>query len=385
MLMVLNDIFVATGRRKIRYLLFFFQMVIIFLAVSYCFNRFKSYLFFSEKVRYSMEKGSNIFLAYQDPKEDAFPDCDYQGYQRFVNAVNDICKDTSFSFGESDICLRDFHVPDRFDISEGGPDKLYQLTYVTDNFFSFYDIRLLSGSMFDLDPQSAGDASHIPVILGYAYRKYYKPGDVIDGKYLVTGVLEKGSAYFNTAYDTVLEKLDEQILMPMEYQAEEWGGCYVNHMHYEATDENMVEKIDHVMKEYGFEGYHSVSYKERLKVLREAFLEEMLFMGFLLFIMLFMCVLSMVSMLLHLIEEQKTEFSIHMLCGASRYDICVRFALPVLVMVFSGLLPSAFVYRSLILIGADLVFLAAVVIIILAIPVYYWLSQPISELKKERE
>ena len=41
------------------------------------------------------------------------------------------------------------------------------------------------------------------------------------------------------------------------------------------------------------------------------------------------CIISIVSMLVHLIEERKTEYGIRMICGASRKDICINIMLPV--------------------------------------------------------
>ena len=44
------------------------------------------------------------------------------------------------------------------------------------------------------------------------------------------GVLEEGASYLDTELNSDVVSMDDQIVIPMIYQAKEWGGCYVNHL-----------------------------------------------------------------------------------------------------------------------------------------------------------
>ena len=44
--------------------------------------------------------------------------------------------------------------------------------------------------------------------------------------------------------------MDDQIVIPMIYQAKEWGGCYVNHLTFSINDNAVIEKITKKMTEH---------------------------------------------------------------------------------------------------------------------------------------
>lgn len=42
------------------------------------------------------------------------PDCTLETYQKFRKEINELCNDTAFSFGVSDIVLKSSKIPDKF-------------------------------------------------------------------------------------------------------------------------------------------------------------------------------------------------------------------------------------------------------------------------------
>ena len=91
---------------------------------------------------------------------------------------------------------------------------------VNDNFFLKYDVHINEGTNFNNFKYELNDK--VPLILGDAYREYYKVGGKFGGEYFlfpkdtiyeVVGFLEKGAKYYNLNLGTYIS-LDHYILLP---------------------------------------------------------------------------------------------------------------------------------------------------------------------------
>ena len=91
-----------------------------------------------------------------------------------------------------------------------------------------------------------------------------------------------------------------------------------------------------------------------------------------------------VSMLVHLIEERKTEYGIRMICGASRKDICINIMLPVAAIICTSSVPSIVLCNNLYEYLLQLIAILLMNGLVAAFPIMHWLKKPIQELKKER-
>ena len=82
------------------------------------------------------------------------------------------------------------------------------------------------------------------------------------------GVLEEGASYLDTELNSDVVSIDDQIVIPMIYQAKEWGGCYVNHLTFSINDNAVIEKITKKIRQYGFKDY------EKMKLSCEKFYND---------------------------------------------------------------------------------------------------------------
>ena len=171
------------------------------------------------------------------------PDCTLETYTKFRKEINELCNDTAFSFGVSDIVLKSSKIPDKFIAFKDTGKKYFQITYVTEHFLDYYHIKTKNGKVFSQKDYEDISSNLIPVLVGADYGEYIKKGQILDGKYKVIGVLEEGASYLDTELNSDVVSMDDQIVIPMIYQAKEWGGCYVNHLTFSINDNAVIEKI----------------------------------------------------------------------------------------------------------------------------------------------
>ena len=224
----------------------------------------------------------------------------------------------------------------------------------------------------------------IPILLGADYENYFKIGDIFAEKYEVKGILNKNSSYFDTGWESALIYLDNQIIIPMQYQAKKWGGCYVNNLNFSIANKADTAKILQIIENYGFKDYIIKNMAAQLAVLNKKFWTMVSFMTILFITVAMLCIFSTISMLAHLIEEYKTEFGIYMLCGASKWDISLKISMPIFIILLISTIPSMFMCKSIYNYIMQIIMVFAINFAILSFPLMYWLKKPISELKKER-
>ena len=76
------------------------------------------------------------------------PDCTLETYQKFRKEINELCNDTAFSFGVSDIVLKSSKIPDKFIAFKDTGKKYFQITYVTEHFLDYYHIKTKKWKFF---------------------------------------------------------------------------------------------------------------------------------------------------------------------------------------------------------------------------------------------
>ena len=384
MLEILNDFFDSILRRKGKYFLFFLQMILIFIICQYASHLVIEYTSFNQKLKQISGKKDESYFAFQDQNSDDMPDCTFRTYQRFCKEINELCDDTAFSFSVSDIMLKSDKIPDQFITFKDSGKKYFQITYVTEHFFDYYHIKTKNGNVFSKKDYESLSDRFVPILVGADYGKYIKKGEILDEKYKVIGVLEKGASYLDTELNSDVVSMDDQIVIPMIYQAKEWGGCYVNHLTFSTNDKTVIEKITKKIQQYGFKDYEIHSMKKQIDDLKTDFWTEVSFVMVINVILSVFCVISMVSMLIHLVEERKTEYGIRMICGASRKDICINIMLPVGFIICASSIPSIVLCKSLYEYLLQLIAVLLMNGMVVTFPIMYWLKKPIQELKKER-
>lgn len=289
--------------------------------------------------------------------------------------------DTDFSFGVSDIMLKSDKISDKFITFKDSKRKYFQATYVSKNFLEYYHIKTNEGTIFSRKDYEQISTDLIPVLVGSSYGKYIKKGQILDGKYKVIGVQEQGASYLDTQLNSDVVFMDDQIAIPMIYQAKEWEGCYVNHLTFSTDDKMVIKKVTKLIQQYGFKDYKIHSMKNQISILKNDFWTEVSFVMMMNLILTIFCVISMISMLLHLIEERKTEYGIRMLCGASKQDICINIMLPVGVITCIASVPSIAMCKTLNQYLFQLITILLMNFLLAVFPISYWLKKPDYEMK----
>lgn len=383
--MVLSDFFDSILKRKLRYFLFLVQMILIFIIIQYSFNLVNEYRLFNNKLEEVSSKKNPVYYAFQSPDSEAIPECSFEEYENFKTEINQTCGDTAFSFSSSDLHLKNTKIPTSLIAFSDHEENYYPVTYISEHFFDYYNIHASKGRLFSQGEYEAGTANFIPAILGSSYASSFQVGDILDKKYKIIGILAPNASYLDRQLNSNIVKLDNQIILPMVINAKTWGGCYVNQLVFSTNQKDAIQNIEKIIQKYGFQDYSIRNMNTQIHRLRNYFWTEFSFMC-VIFITLFMlCIFSMISMLQHLIEEQKTEFGIYMLCGASKMDICIKISMPVLVILFLASIPSIAMCKSIYHYLFQILILLGIFVILTFFPLNYWLKQPISELKKERE
>ena len=80
-------------------------------------------------------------------------------------------------------------------------------------------------------------------------------------------------------------------------------------------------------------------------------------------------------MLVHLIEERKTEYGIRMICGASRKDICINIMLPVAAIICTSSVPSIVLCNNLYEYLLQLIAILLMNGLVAAFPIMHWLKK----------
>ncbi len=89
-------------------------MILIFIIGQYTCHLAIKYVSFHQKLKQISEKKDKSYFAFQDQNSDNMPDCTLETYQKFRKEINELCNDTAFSFGVSDIVLKSSKIPDKF-------------------------------------------------------------------------------------------------------------------------------------------------------------------------------------------------------------------------------------------------------------------------------
>ena len=80
-------------------------MILIFIIGQYTCHLAIKYVSFHQKLKQISEKKDKSYFAFQDQNSDNMPDCTLETYQKFRKEINELCNDTAFSFGVSDLCV----------------------------------------------------------------------------------------------------------------------------------------------------------------------------------------------------------------------------------------------------------------------------------------
>lgn len=245
-------------------------------------------------------------------------------------------------------------------------DGEYRLnTYAIDqDFLNNFGLILDSGRLFTEDEFNTFDPTNVPVILGYSYKKYYSLGDTFEGNYLnlpienpngkkvenmtfkVIGFISEGQTFFSVGgsgpytYDTyavipyIYQPLDAWLDLYAEYSEYVYneksfvkyylhglGSTFLATRHFfaeEANEREMFDALCSILAETGLgEFYDPITPDKTAVQFADKSQETAELLGSLLYIMLFLSLLSMIFASINNASKNIKAYAIHSLIGAS--------------------------------------------------------------------
>ncbi len=210
--------------------------------------------------------------------------------------------------------------------------RYYPMMLVDQNFWTLFSLSCASGRAFT-ETDFTTESSQIPIILGAGYSDVYAVGDVIDGTYAVVGILEEKAFYLSPGTCGDVLYLKDTVLVPLVIH-EQTDFTRIEQTITSGTvvtkDTRCLSSIANKAKSIElYEEMEFISFADQLqRIVRDNMFAVYLMMT-IQFMLLFFCVVCMISALLNFVESHKKEFAIHILCGAKHSDLSLRIALQV--------------------------------------------------------
>ena len=196
----------------------------------------------------------------------------------------------------------------------------------------------------------SGNAEEIPVIVGYNLSKKYTKGkvfmDTSRQKYKVIGSLKKGSVFVEPSHSKKYTSLDNCILSPyhlieddsMEY----WS--YVQSVYFVTNHPEKIQKCIVASKKMGLYDLSLLDFSYQLQCIKEDAQDTFAVYGMFLLVTVAFCIVGIIGNMIQFINDNKKEFAIHLIVGASIKEIVGRVILLATIQILIGLAVVAVIF-----------------------------------------
>ncbi|SFA83080.1 hypothetical protein SAMN05216249_10350 [Acetitomaculum ruminis DSM 5522] len=282
-------------------------------------------------------------------------DSNGSSYKKMTDLLNELWNEKSFQFytcnnqtlilkGKmKDIFLEGYEDGDFSDAvkTENGKDiSMVKSVQVSSGFFDCNNIQINSGRAFSKEDYLYTEGKTIPVIMGKAYKDYYKIGDILDANFImedmkmeVVGFLEDKS-FFLSYFENDFVSLERYILIPawnfsdksefskMATLTQLNGNIKANQGY-----EELSEQINNIVKKYNskwqmnIEDPNSDSGTNVVKKYQKMTSQVSNQFNILVILIMIFIVISLVINIFSILEKYKYNFSVELLCGAGFWDI----------------------------------------------------------------
>lgn len=208
---------------------------------------------------------------------------------------------------------------------------------------NFFDIFHLNGNFSESKVKQwftkADSDENVPVILGNAFKKYYKKGDKLEDSggriFIVRGFLDEGESYiapFENQYST---ELDNYFLIPATVKMSEPDELisYITGTYFMTNDRSVMDKLIKKSEESGLIPFSYQDFHTQTKACMKEIKNQIMTMSAVMLLILVFASIGIVNYFIRLIQERAEEFAVHMLCGAKGNEILFRITAQLGVMV----------------------------------------------------
>lgn len=225
----------------------------------------------------------------------------------------------------------------------------------TNKFFDMYSIKVIKGYMFD-ESDFLNNPEIIPIIVGYNLKERYKLGQTYLAKdpatnkkitYKVIGILEHNASYpsiFNIGKEV---NLNYTFFKPINIKSlNDFGSLdmAISSTIIFTNDENKVNSIEKKSIELGLFSMNYRPIQEYMKDYLDIFSKKMIYQLFIAVIVLLFASISMALNLITMISKNMKEFSIHLICGGRITSILQRILWRLLIILSIALIPTVLIF-----------------------------------------
>ena len=265
-------------------------------------------------------------------------------------------------------------IEDSFTWENGITDNAIGISYYTENHFDL----LNPGGAGGYDWESYG-GEYVPVVLGYAYKDYYRVGDVINSTWEVVGFRAEGTQAIPIVSGYRLVDNDGGITTVMKYYDSDFYYSSTTDICVYAETPNELLDVLEKAEALGLDSVVPVSFSDsiahRLKLFYR-FFSSYFFIAAGITAFSILCTSSGFS---NYIRMRKRDYLICEICGADIHKIALNIALLNLLVILSAVLLCTLIFRRIDLLPIFLIITAVIEICSLFKPLYSLLKKPLIE------
>lgn len=225
---------------------------------------------------------------------------------------------------------------------------MYELNFVSENFFDIYDLEVAKGRLFEKSEYNSDSIENTPVILGSIYNGQYDIGDMYLGKYEVVGILNEGQQIINLVGELSQPfYVDSFVFLPVKSLKcmKENNFDYPTQLIY-AEDKAELKAINDYAEELDIYPYNFVSLEGTKKIISILSKQTNIPMLVISAIIILLALLCLIQSEMLFVKKNISELLIHMICGARQLDIVIRISAGTLLVIALSVIVSSLLFMS---------------------------------------
>lgn len=323
----------------IRYVVFTVQMLVAAILLLAMGSMIRRYVSFADHVKQVGNKFLEI--SYAEDTSGEWVEGSEEQYYELNSYIESVTEGQCFSFYADSIALQDVPNSDKYMKYQNENVKYFDALFITEKIPELYMWNCAEGELPKEDDYNIRDAEYIPVWIGYDLGEVYSIGDIIEERYIVTGILDRDAFFLNPRWEGKCNDLGKTFIFPMECMLREWGGAYLNQLNVIAVDSEVQKKIIRKVQELNLGEVKFRNMESQLEYIHSDIEFQMRFFGSTVVLLLLLSISSQICIMLFLVEYRRREYCIRMICGASFFRICLLIVSPIfLILSFSIALPA---------------------------------------------
>ncbi|GKU77289.1 FtsX-like permease family protein [Paenibacillus sp. L3-i20] len=346
-------------------------------------------LYSSIQINEGLNRSNNTVVNYFDKREiytlsnneeyqkDLFNDVKPISYEKFNNYLKTSTDFVHISYQGDRLMVKDFRNSDDFVMTtqyfledQGNKYVAANALIIEANYIKYFPLKVSEGRSFsETDFTHNNEEQTVPVLLGGNYKYLFSIGDIWEHKNEQTGVISKlkiigfleSNQFFTDAKLPLnnIKNLENYIVFPkneirlnisnddkvQKQQNINYKLNLYNHIMHsmvlitqEERHKQIIQEITETSREMGFYDIRGINAMNQLEKHKKLYQEQTTIINALFVIIIVISSIGIVSNMLYSIMKRYNEFGIHILTGASIFDIVSRIIYEVLVLIIISLI-----------------------------------------------